>query len=90
MTRIEPSGILVVDKPAGTTSAKVVALVKKLLGAQKVGHTGTLDPMATGVLACCINRATKLARFFLHGNKFLMFKSADTGIIRKNGGSDDG
>lgn len=69
MTLIELNGILVVDKPAETTSAKVVAVVKQLLGAQKVGHTGTLDPFATGVLACCINRATKLARFFLHGHK---------------------
>jgi len=65
----ELSGILVVDKPADTTSAKVVAVVKRLLGARKVGHTGTLDPFATGVLVCCVNRATKLARFFLHGNK---------------------
>jgi len=63
------SGILVVDKPAGITSAKVVARVKTLLKAGKVGHTGTLDPFATGVLVCCINRATKLARFFLHGKK---------------------
>jgi tRNA pseudouridine55 synthase len=69
MTLIEHNGILVIDKPADTTSAQVVAIVKKLLGAGKVGHTGTLDPFATGVLACCINRATKLARFFLHGNK---------------------
>lgn len=65
----ERSGILVVDKPAGMTSADVVAVVKKRLNAGKVGHTGTLDPFATGVLACCVNRATKLARFFLHGNK---------------------
>ncbi len=63
------SGIVIVDKPAGITSAKVVARVKKLFGAGKVGHTGTLDPFATGVLICCINRATRLARFFLHGRK---------------------
>jgi len=65
----EISGILIVDKPAGISSAKVVARVKKLLKARKVGHTGTLDPFATGVLICCINRATKLSRFFLHGEK---------------------
>ncbi len=65
----ELNGILVVDKPTDTTSAQVVAIVKKMLGARKAGHTGTLDPFATGVLACCINRATKLARFFLHGHK---------------------
>ena len=65
----ELDGILLVDKPAGITSAKVVARIKKIFGAKKVGHTGTLDPFATGILVCCINRATKLARFFLHGNK---------------------
>jgi tRNA pseudouridine55 synthase len=63
------SGILIVDKPAGITSAKVVARVKALLKAKKTGHTGTLDPFATGVLVCCINQATKLAGFFLRGNK---------------------
>lgn len=65
----EISGILIVDKSAGISSAKVVARVKKLLKARKAGHTGTLDPLATGVLVCCINRATKLSRFFLHGEK---------------------
>ena len=67
--RHELSGVIVVDKPPGITSAKVVARVKKLLKARKAGHTGTLDPLATGVLVCCINRATKLSRFFLHGEK---------------------
>ena len=65
----EFSGIIVVDKPANITSARVVAVIKKRLGARKVGHTGTLDPFATGVLICCINKATKLARFFLQGWK---------------------
>ena len=63
------NGILVVDKPAGISSAKVVAIVKRALSAKKVGHTGTLDPFATGVLVCCINKATKLANFFLQGKK---------------------
>ena len=63
------SGILVVDKPAGISSAKVVAIVKKALSAKKVGHAGTLDPFATGVLVCCINKATKLAQFFLQSKK---------------------
>ena len=67
--RQELSGVIVIDKPPGITSAKVVARVKKLLKAKKAGHTGTLDPFATGVLVCCINRATKLSRFFLHGKK---------------------
>ena len=63
------SGILVIDKPADITSAKVVARVKELVGAKKAGHAGALDPFATGILVCCINRATRLSRFFLQGNK---------------------
>ncbi len=66
---LEQSGFMIIDKPAGVTSARVVAIVKRLLGARKVGHTGTLDPFATGVLICPVHQATKLARFFLHGNK---------------------
>ncbi|MBW1892580.1 MAG: tRNA pseudouridine(55) synthase TruB [Deltaproteobacteria bacterium] len=65
----EENGIIIIDKPAGTTSAKVVARLKKITGALKAGHTGTLDPLATGVMVCCINRATRLARFFLAGDK---------------------
>ena len=68
-TRRESSGIIVVDKPQNITSAKVVAEVKRLLDARKVGHAGTLDPFAAGVLVCCINDATRLARFLLAGNK---------------------
>jgi tRNA pseudouridine55 synthase len=65
----ETSGILVLDKPADMSSAKAVATVKRILKARKVGHAGTLDPFATGVLVCCINQATRLAQFFLHGRK---------------------
>ena len=65
----ELSGILIIDKPAEMTSSAVVARVKKCLGARKVGHAGTLDPDATGVLVCCINKATKLAGFFLKSEK---------------------
>ncbi len=65
----QQNGILLIDKPANMTSADVVSRVKKLLGANKVGHGGTLDPFATGVLICCINRATRIARFFLSGDK---------------------
>lgn len=64
-----PSGIIVVDKPPNISSAKVVARVKHLLNAKKVGHAGTLDPFAEGVLICCINEATRLARFLLAGSK---------------------
>jgi tRNA pseudouridine55 synthase len=63
------NGVVVVDKPSAMTSAQVVAQVKALLKAKKVGHTGTLDPFATGVLVCCINEATRLARFLISGRK---------------------
>ncbi|WP_419660258.1 TruB: tRNA pseudouridine synthase B [Desulfosarcina variabilis str. Montpellier] len=65
----ELSGIVVVDKPEGISSAGIVARVKKLSNARKVGHAGTLDPLATGVLICCLNRATRLSQFLLKGDK---------------------
>jgi tRNA pseudouridine55 synthase len=55
-----PAGLVVVDKPAGLTSHDVVARVRRLAGTRKVGHAGTLDPMATGVLLLGVNRATRL------------------------------
>jgi tRNA pseudouridine55 synthase len=55
-----PDGLLVVDKPAGWTSHDVVGKVRRLAGTRKVGHAGTLDPMATGVLVLGIGRATRL------------------------------
>ena len=63
------NGILLIDKPANMTSAAVVARVKKLIKAKKVGHTGTLDPFATGILICCINNATKIAGILMKGQK---------------------
>jgi len=63
------NGIIIIDKPVGITSAKVVSIVKKALNAKKVGHAGTLDPFAEGVLICCVNQATRLADFLLHGTK---------------------
>ncbi|WP_428263715.1 tRNA pseudouridine(55) synthase TruB [Haliangium sp.] len=62
-------GVLVVDKPAGPTSARVVAQVKRALGVRRVGHTGTLDPMATGVLPLCLGEATKIAGYLLAEDK---------------------
>lgn len=55
-----PEGVLVVDKPAGWTSHDVVARVRRLAGTRRVGHAGTLDPMATGVLVLGLGRATRL------------------------------
>jgi tRNA pseudouridine55 synthase len=65
----EINGILAVDKPSGMSSARLTAQIKRLLKVKKAGHTGTLDPFATGVMLLCIGKATKLARFFLHGIK---------------------
>lgn len=63
------NGIIAIHKPNGISSARVVARVKKTLGAKKVGHTGTLDPFATGLLLCAINKGTKISGFFLGGHK---------------------
>ena len=62
-------GLLVVDKPVGPTSHDVVARVRRVLGERRVGHTGTLDPAASGVLPLVIGRATRLARFLSGGDK---------------------
>lgn len=56
-------GVLIIDKPAGMTSHDVVARVRRIVGERRVGHTGTLDPFATGVLIVLIGRATRLAQF---------------------------
>src|SRR4030095_14398780 len=61
-------GVLIIDKPESLTSHDVVARVRKILKTRRVGHTGTLDPFATGVLVVCVNRATRLVQF-LTGNE---------------------
>src|SRR5512138_75684 len=58
------NGVLVVDKPRGMTSHDVVARVRRLLRERSVGHLGTLDPMATGVLPLVLGRMTRLAQFY--------------------------
>src|SRR6267154_5878427 len=62
-------GLLLVDKASGITSHDVVALVRKRLGAQKVGHCGTLDPLATGLLLIVIGRATKIQDLLMAEDK---------------------
>jgi tRNA pseudouridine55 synthase len=62
-------GVIVVDKPAGMTSAAVVAEARRQLGVRRIGHTGTLDPMATGVLPLCVGEGTKLAAHLLAEDK---------------------
>jgi tRNA pseudouridine55 synthase len=70
------NGVLVIDKPAGPTSFDVVRRVRSLLRVKKAGHTGTLDPLATGVLPLCLGDATKIAGFITEGDK------AYTAVIR--------
>ena len=62
-------GVLVIDKPAGPTSHDVVAAARRILREKRIGHTGTLDPMATGVLPLVIGRATRLASLLSAGEK---------------------
>ncbi len=62
-------GILLLDKPAGMTSHDVVARCRRICGTRKVGHAGTLDPMATGLLVVGVNRATRLLTFFVGCDK---------------------
>ncbi len=63
------SGVLVVDKTEGPTSHDVVTLARRALGVSRIGHTGTLDPMATGVLPLVVGRATRLAQFLTASDK---------------------
>lgn len=69
MTPKTISGILNLNKPKGMTSHDVVQRVRRILGTKKVGHTGTLDPMATGVLVVCVGQATRLIEYLLPGKK---------------------
>jgi tRNA pseudouridine55 synthase len=69
MTNPAPHGVIIVDKPPNATSHTVVTHVKKALAVRKAGHTGTLDPFATGVLPVCINEGTKLSPFLMEQDK---------------------
>ncbi len=64
-----PNGILVIDKPSGWTSHDVVAKLRRILGERRIGHAGTLDPMATGVLPIFVGRATRAVEFASEGEK---------------------
>ena len=77
------NGLIIIDKPEGITSQGVVNKVKRLLGVKKAGHTGTLDPMATGVLPVLIERGVKASEYMLTENKhylatMLLGKTTDT------------
>ena len=63
------SGVLLLDKPAGPTSHDMVGLVRRLYGTRRVGHTGTLDPLATGLLVVLVGRAAKAAEYLVSDEK---------------------
>ena len=66
------NGILIINKPKGYTSHDIVAKIKKILGVNKVGHTGTLDPNATGVWPLLLNEGTKMSKNLIeHNNVFI-------------------
>lgn len=82
-------GILIINKPQGFTSQDVVSKVKKILNIKKAGHTGTLDPMATGVLPVLIGNYTKLSKYLIEHDKTYIAKikvgeKSDTGDIEGN------
>lgn len=64
-----PNGVLAVHKPGGITSHDVVGIVRRLFGTRRVGHAGTLDPLATGVLAVCVGPATRIAEYLAASTK---------------------
>ena len=63
------NGVLIVDKPPGATSNAVLQRAKRLFFAEKAGHTGSLDPLATGVLPLCFGEATKFSQYLLESDK---------------------
>lgn len=63
MTNAEPEGVLPVDKPTGPTSHDVVAIARRSLRTRRIGHTGTLDPFASGLLLLCVGNATRIAEY---------------------------
>lgn len=81
------NGILVIDKPAGVTSNGILQQVKRLFGAAKAGHTGALDPLATGVLPLCFGEATKFSQMMLDSDKAYI-ATARLGIRTETGDSE--
>ena len=65
----EPSGVLIVNKHTGVTSHDIVYKIRRLYGTKRVGHTGTLDPMASGVLVMLVGRAAKAAEYLVSDSK---------------------
>ena len=85
----EHNGIINVNKDAGMTSSGVVSRLRRILGQKKIGHTGTLDPMATGVLPVCAGRATRLSDYIMEKDKvyvagLTLGARTDTGVYGRN------
>lgn len=79
-------GILLIDKPSGITSHKVVEIIRKKFNIKKVGHAGTLDPLATGLLVIMLGKTTKLSnqlisQFKTYEAEMKLFQETDTGDI---------
>lgn len=81
------SGVLLLDKPAGMTSNQALQTARRLVGAAKAGHTGTLDPLATGLLPLCFGEATKVSQFLLGAHKTYRAR-ARLGITTTTGDSE--
>ena len=80
-------GVIVLDKPKGVSSNDCVQRVKRLFGARKVGHTGSLDPLATGVLPLCLGEATKFSQFLLESDK-RYYAQVRLGVATDSGDAD--
>lgn len=85
--RNQINGLLLLDKPLGLSSNRAIQRVKWILNAEKVGHTGTLDPLATGLLPVCLGEATKFANYLLDGDKEYL-ATAQLGIVTDSGDSE--
>ncbi|HHA18572.1 MAG TPA: tRNA pseudouridine(55) synthase TruB, partial [Methylophaga sp.] len=81
------TGIIVVDKPTGRSSNHVLQQVKRLFDAKKAGHTGNLDPLATGVLPICLGEATKVSSYLLDSDKQYQV-TCQLGVVTDSGDSD--
>ena len=67
--RFKGAGVLLADKPVGPTSHDVVARARRILGCSRIGHTGALDPLASGLMVLCVGEATKLSPYLTHESK---------------------
>lgn len=87
-SRAKPiNGLIILDKPTGITSNRCLQKVKQLIGAAKAGHTGSLDPLATGVLPLCFGEATKISQFLLESDKVYL-ATIKLGIATNTGDSE--